>query len=353
MTAQKLTCPECSTVLRPAKPVAPGKKVKCPRCETVFAAPRDDDDEDAHEAPTMKPAAKAKSPSSRAGGSAKTSSRSGGKTSAKPSRKDEDSKKEEKKEEVYGVVKDDADEVAEKEGKPRKPKIEYAPDTSIKDLRGPAVAMLVTPSNMLAVVGFLGFFGWLTLIVFLIIPAAFPIKPDKADEVMHIEEGLGSVDQDRVWGGMAGFVPAVSESQKKFEEEQAGFFEVFGIDLWNVGALAWYIFWPALIPFVILMFASGLVGYGSIQAVNLESRRWGIAGCILAMMPFTVAGLAMVTIMVSQFFLGMIIDDKDFLMIVSIVLASAEYVASLAVGIWMLVMLMKEEVIAGFEYVAE
>src|SRR5438093_13724534 len=32
-------CPECGAQLRPANPVAPGKKLRCPKCDTVFAVP--------------------------------------------------------------------------------------------------------------------------------------------------------------------------------------------------------------------------------------------------------------------------------------------------------------------------
>src|SRR4051794_18390762 len=103
MAITRLTCPDCGTVLRPAKPVAPGKKVKCPKCELIFAAGEDDEDE----APRKKPAKPKKSAV---------------KEKEKP-------KKEE--EEIYGWVRDpDEDE-------DRKPKIDYAPDDSVRDLRGP------------------------------------------------------------------------------------------------------------------------------------------------------------------------------------------------------------------------
>ena len=46
MAITKLSCPDCGTVLRPAKPVAPGKKVKCPRCDLIFAAGDDEDEDD-------------------------------------------------------------------------------------------------------------------------------------------------------------------------------------------------------------------------------------------------------------------------------------------------------------------
>jgi hypothetical protein len=348
MSAQKLTCPECSTVLRPARPVAPGKKVKCPRCETVFTA--GDDDDDAHEAPTIKPTSKARAGSSREGKSSKASS-SKGRDSSKPGKPAKVAAKadEKPKEETYGVVKDDEEEA---ESIAKKLKIDYAPDDTIKDLRGPAVARMVKPSNWLAIIGFVGFFGWLTLIVFIVIPAAFPLKPEKS-EVMRIEDGLGAVNPGGFGGMMFFGGGGAGDSSKKFEEETASFFEVFGIDLWVVGQQPWYYFWPALIPFVILMFVSGLVGYGAVQMQNLESRKWGIAGCILAMLPFTTTGVQVVSIMCAQFFLGMVSDDREFIAIVGIVIASIEWLASLGVGIWALCTLMNEDVIAGFEYVAE
>jgi hypothetical protein len=71
------------------------------------------------------------------------------------------------------------------------------------------------------------------------------------------------------------------------------------------------------------------------------------------MLPFSTAGLALVTIMVSQFFLGMIIDDTQFISVVASIFAAVEWVAAVAIGIWGLVTVTKEEVIAGFEYVAE
>jgi predicted Zn finger-like uncharacterized protein len=361
MSAQKLTCPECSTVLRPAKPVAPGKKVRCPRCDNVFTARDDDEDDDAHEAPTMKPAARAKASSSRTGTSAKSSSKAGGGKTAAKSKKQEPPKDEKPKEEVYGVVKDEDEDMIEVDDgkggkeKKRKPKIDYAPDTSIKDLRGPAVAMLVTPGNYLAGAGFIGAVGWLTLIVFLIIPAAFPLIPDKKEDVLQIDEALGAIYQIRMFGGvMMGGGNVQQGDAVKFQDEERGFFEVFGLDLWSmVGALPWYYFWPGLIPFVLMMLVSGLVAYGAIQMQNLESRRWGIAGSILAMLPMATGGIQIVTIMVAQFFLAMIIDDWDFIQIVAIIIASAEWVASVAIGIWALTKLLNEEVIAGFEYVAE
>src|SRR5205085_10533945 len=57
---------------------------------------------------------------------------------------------------VYGVVQEPA---KEKEEEERKPQVEYAPDISVKNPRGPAVAAVAVPSN-----GILGFGALLALL---------------------------------------------------------------------------------------------------------------------------------------------------------------------------------------------
>src|SRR5260370_36151682 len=49
MALTKLVCPECSKVLRPARPVAAGKKGRCPKCEFVFVAGEDEGEDGAEE----------------------------------------------------------------------------------------------------------------------------------------------------------------------------------------------------------------------------------------------------------------------------------------------------------------
>src|SRR5258707_469994 len=156
MAATKLSCPECGTVLRPAKPVAPGKKVKCPRCETVFTAGEDEELDviDMVEEEEERPRRKAKVP-------AKAKA---GKAAAKKPKEEDDG--------AYGLFKD------KEEDEENKPKINYAPDMSIKDLRGPAVAILMPPTNKLTLTGFIGVAGWFVLIILLMIPAMFPIIED-------------------------------------------------------------------------------------------------------------------------------------------------------------------------------
>jgi hypothetical protein len=335
MAAPKLICPECETVLRPARPVAPGKKIKCPRCDTVFVAGGDEDEDDP---PPRKAASRKASPDKGRKPAPKAKAPAAKEAPKKPAGDDDDDGG------VYGTVKEESEE--EKEEK--KPKITYAPDMSIKDLRGPAQSIVMGPSNKLAVCGFFGFAGWLVLIVLLLIPALFPIKTDKPPAVMKIGPGLAAVS-----GGVA-VVPSAAGGDKKdkLEEEKPGFFDLWGIDLAML-CEAPLMFIVSLLPLGLFMFYSSLVAYGAIQMQNLESRRWGIAGAILAMIPLHILGLGIVSAMVVQKVLGMVIDDTGFISLVALIVLVVEWLACLSVGIWTLVTLFNEDVVAGFEYVAE
>jgi hypothetical protein len=333
MALSKLVCPECSKVLRPAKPVAPGKKVRCPSCEVIFVAEEDDeDDRPARAAAKQKP--KKKQAASGAAG--------------------------EEEEETYGVIRDESDEED-------KPEVDYAPDTSIKDLRGPAQAAIMPPSNKLTMAGFIGVFGAVALMVLLIIPALLPVKEDdKEKPVQGIDQGLSKVNP---WagaiagGGGVGPAPPPPDAggagggssgpKEKLQEEKASWYEVFGIDFAMLTDLHWALFLVALIPVLLLGIFSALVAMGGIKAQNLESRGWGIAGSIMAMFPLnTFCASVTLAILIKSAFL-FIIDDDPFIHYIYIGLAVLLYAFSLASGIWTLITLNDEDVIAGFEYKGE
>lgn len=46
MPNNQFTCPECDALLRPAKIIAPGKKIRCPKCQTVFATSEEEDQDE-------------------------------------------------------------------------------------------------------------------------------------------------------------------------------------------------------------------------------------------------------------------------------------------------------------------
>src|SRR5207249_488616 len=112
---------------------------------------------------------------------------------AKPAKKsggDEDEDEDGGK--TYGFVQEDPKE------EENKPKITYAPDTSIKDLRGPAQAAVVPPTNLVILCGAVGFFGWILLFVMIMIPIVTPVSRDEGTKdaplkVLEFPEGVGTI----------------------------------------------------------------------------------------------------------------------------------------------------------------
>jgi predicted Zn finger-like uncharacterized protein len=335
MPLTKLTCPKCETVLKPAKPLPEGRKVKCPKCGTLFAA-----GEPAAPAPAAakkpQPAAAKKKPVQKP-------------QLPRPGKDDDD----EESGGVYSFVDDGTAEEQEEE-KERKPKINYAVDMSIKDLRGPAQMIVMRPSNGLIFVGIMGFLGWLGLIVVLLIPVLFPLRDDdegKPRPAKAIGPGLAAGAQAAApapaFGGQAG------DKDKKKDEEGKSAFDVAGVDFSLFAVFAWWLLILALLPLILGMVYCGFVTFGGVKMQNLESRAWGIASSILALLPFTTGGMMCLTAFLCNWLLNMVLDDPAFSMYVAIVLMSIQTVIALAVGVWNLVVLMKPEVIEGFEYVPE
>jgi hypothetical protein len=300
MAVSRLTCPECGRVLRPAKPVAAGKKVRCPECDTVFVAGEEDDDR------PRRPAAP-----------------KGGKTAAAGGKKSAPKKQE--AEEVYGYIKD-----PDEEDEDKKPRIDYAPDESIKDLRGPAIVILTGPVTKLQMVGMFGVIGWVLLFVLLLIPTVFPITPDEKEKE--------KAKQDAMMAKQKG------KDAKPAAPKGPGFFSAFGFDFSGYFVIL-------MVPMIAMAVYSAMVVGGGIKAQNLESRRWGIAASIMAMLPIHIAGLGMVTFMVFQWAMTLVMDEPEYLLLSVIV--GVEYLISLGVGAVALKALMNEDVIAGFEFEPE
>src|SRR5205823_2304786 len=137
MAVAKVECPECGAVLRPAKPLTPGKKVRCPRCENPLVVPGGDGEGDG-------PA--------EAGGKITTAPK---KSRAKPPPAPDERKPAAAHDEDEGGTYRFLDESgpAEEEEEEKKPKIEYVPNLEVKDPRGPATAALATPSSFILLLG--------------------------------------------------------------------------------------------------------------------------------------------------------------------------------------------------------
>ncbi|HTU89513.1 MAG TPA: hypothetical protein VMF69_05395, partial [Gemmataceae bacterium] len=140
MATARITCPDCKSVLRPAEPVPDGKKVKCPKCGNKFITPGlvEDVEERPQKKAPVKKAPKKKGKSAKKAGA------------AKPASKKPDFDDDEESGGVYSFV--GAAEKKEEDEEESRPHIEYAPDMSIKDLRGPASEAVVKPSNLIMLI---------------------------------------------------------------------------------------------------------------------------------------------------------------------------------------------------------
>ncbi|HZY88940.1 MAG TPA: hypothetical protein VFE78_29210 [Gemmataceae bacterium] len=343
MPVTKLTCPKCATVLKPAKPLPEGKKVKCPKCGTLFAAVAEAAPED--KKPRPEPAGAKKKPADKPAPAkpvAEEDDYEGAATYSfveedKPPREDDDD--------------DDDDEERE-----RKPKINYAPDMSIKDLRGPAQMAIMRPSNALIFVGIMGFLGWLGLIVVLLIPVLFPLPDDdegKPRPAKAVGPGLAAASQAPAPAAAFGGGGQAGDKDKKKDEEGKSAFDVAGVDFSLFAVFAWWLLILALLPLILGMVYCAVLTYGAVKMQNLESRGWGIASAILALLPFTTGGMMFLTAFLANWLLNMFFDDPAFSMYVAIVLMSIQTLVALAAGVWNLIVLMKPEVIEGFEYIPE
>jgi hypothetical protein len=342
MAVTRLTCPECQTVLRPAKPIPEGKPVKCPECGARFrAAEGEGEDEPAPKKP--KKAA--------GGGDAphhKPKKAADGKAAKKPPARPAAAGDDDDSEEggVYRFV--DAG-VAEEEDED-KPDIEYAPDMSTKDLRGPAHMALVHPSNCLIAMGGIGFFGWVALIIVHLIPVVFPVDTDSETDktkppkpVIGIEHGLAAVNDDKD--------PPIDYVNKKQGSVLA---TLFMLEPSSAPRLPPAIFFVYLFLMFLGMVYSGFLTFGAVKIQNLEGYGWGIASCILAIISvLNLWGLASCTKQLGAFLMGILFDDQRFIWGVMIGLMSIEMLICTAIGVWGLLTMLSEKVVKGYEYKPE
>jgi hypothetical protein len=98
------------------------------------------------------------------------------------------------------------------------------------------------------------------------------------------------------------------------------------------------------------MIYSATLTVGAIKMQNLESRGWGFAGSILAMLPLNVGALQFVSAMLLRVLLELLFDEASVVTTVLLVWMTIIWLLSLAVGVWNLITLNNEDVIAGFEY---
>lgn len=183
------TCPNpaCGVTLKTANKLPPGKRVKCPKCNEQFVPEP--------EAPTPAAASAAAPSAAQGAGTFKFADDEPAKKPAAskpeapkpapppPSKKpvDDEDEDEESIRRGYGVVKETEAELEQAEK--NKVKFGEVSDKYKKSARGPAIAMLVMPVNLLTGAGLVGAVAGLALFVVGMWPIVFNDAPPGDEEV--------------------------------------------------------------------------------------------------------------------------------------------------------------------------
>jgi len=339
MASARITCPDCQSVLRPAKPVPDGKKVKCPKCGNTFTTPGlvevvevVEEVEEVEELPRKKASAK-KAPEKKKKVAVKKADSP--KPPAKKTGIDDD---DEGGGGIYSFV--GVSEEQKQREEENRPQIVYAPDMSIKDLRGPAQEAVVKPSNLMMLIGGLSALSNIFLICWSFWPMVF------SDSVVDYYKVLGDYYKKSEDKAALQRVDSYKEFKDiKNEKELAIVQEA------NEEAAKWRYF--NMGGFILALIYNAIAVTGAVKMQNLESRRWGIASSIMMLLPIGCSGLSGVLFVGFEFFEQMTGILGDLSLYYAIGVSTLPYLASLYVAVMSLRILLSQEVIDGFEYIAE
>jgi hypothetical protein len=374
MLVTKLCCPNCKTILRPAKPLPVGKKVKCPKCSNDFTAADGDADKPAAAAGNAAPAAKDKAAAAPKKKADKPAAKKAG--PAKPAEEtvEEDSAG------TYGIVAADRPKTEEdlenedEDGEDNEGKVSFVPDHSIKDLRGPAQALIMRPSNLLISNGVVGFFGWVILFIIMILPVVFPVLEDEdaakgkdapPKQTLILPDGLSALGDFPKNTPNTGPNPPPPPPQTQPPtqtppqttppppKKKSSLYMIYTWDLKRLTDYPWYLFTLFLTPIFIGIAYACVMTYGAVKMQNLESRVWGLVASAMCMFPMATWGFVTVCSMVISLVVSMLADEIDTVLFVLIAFVSLETLGCISIGLFSLLTLLKPEVIDGYEYVPD
>jgi DNA-directed RNA polymerase subunit RPC12/RpoP len=345
-----MKCEHCGANLKLPATLAPGKKIKCPKCSGVIVV------QSASAAPSKPPKDEKKVPEA-------------------PPKKKSSADDDDDDGVLYGL-RDIAN--PEQEAK-AKPKVNYALDTSNKDLRGPAQAALLGPSNkimfrsMFCVALCVFSFGvavWPFVFSEDILDyketlkAYFKIEAEKAKGTPELKKQLedrgSKIDKDNKNDILAHNVyPEVAERQKKMgltdipqgiplqPAEQAFIKEI------RTKQVPYRISWIVL-SLLILVY-NAVEAMAAVRMQALESYKWSMVCAIMGIIPFNCIGLLakIWSVEVQPDPMELIPDTGfDLLQMFThpLFLLCLEYIGSLAMGAMALQVLLKPEVKEGFTY---
>jgi hypothetical protein len=239
MPVAKLTCPECGAVLKPSKPLTPGKKVKCPKCGTVFEVPGEEMDVMAvepDEPPT--PPAPVQKHYVEDDDTGPATYRFA--DEPEPLRRRSD-------------IDDDDEDEDEDEKFDEREDLSIVPDLTVKDPRGAAQEMLMRPSNYMMLFTVLDFVAVLIIMGYYLIPIFFSVPEDTSLP----KEGAAQQIKETAKG--AGTVP--------------------------LGLRKWVFVLIVALACIFYLVYDSLIVIGAVSIQNQESYGWGMAGCILGIIP--------------------------------------------------------------------
>ncbi len=254
MPVAKLTCPKCRAVLKPAKPVPAGKKVRCPKCSTTFAVPDDEE-----ETVQVKPATAQKSAGAPKKKAFEDEADEGGTYAVVREPEPEQEQEEEEEDEE-----DDEEEEGAKKKRSKKPDLTFADDLSVKDPRGPAQAAVIRPSNWLLLNGALGCLLGLISVGY----GAFPFL---------FSEHLGVKPQGVLKDAKGA---SVTKEWKDLTKDELATIE--NAEANKLLELIGYIAGG-----IIGMIYNGVIVLGAVKMQNLESYGWSMASAIMTIIPIS------------------------------------------------------------------
>jgi hypothetical protein len=308
MPLARLTCPDCHAVIKPAKPVEEGKKIKCPKCGNVFVAgaangapaqpvekktaavaepakkeepapakkkPMDDDEDDGPATYGFSPGEEIAKPEPEV---VKNKSKPKPKPKRRRDEEDDEDDEDDEEEEVKEEKKDDVLDT-------------YLKKHTETDPRGRATEIVTAPSNKIILT-----YGFLTLaqlvaFVYWIFPFFFLDHLVSPKEIKDDEGALFYHDPKDVTKPM--------EPEKKWEEIQKEAREAKSSDnraaqaLEKLNALESKTTWfrrLMMVPPFLLFFYCGAIVVGGVKMQSLESYGWAWTSVIMSLIPIGSVG---------------------------------------------------------------
>jgi hypothetical protein len=219
---------------------------------------------------------------------------------------------------TYGVIHESDHEV--ERASEEKQKIAVVADLAVKDPRGPAVAIIIRPSNSLMYSAIVNCITLLVILFYLLIPIMFPNLPDEEEKKKKEQEQAKFTQEQKDQAKRKEILESSSEGLTNAS------FVFLVIGLYGAG-IAY----------------SATIVVGAIKMQTLESYRWGMIATIMSFIPFAVTVPPLLRWAVTE-------SPPDEFMAVPY---GINYAGVLLTGIWCLVTLRRKEVIAGFNYTAD